>query len=491
MHYLASPDAPMDGTIHEIASAPTLALPLAAATYYPTDYEFAQASVAFESGVSFLTIYYVLAPWLATVIAITALLLIVRCLGASLQATAYAGVLLVPLILLLGEAHRSYGNLSLARAFQSKFAFMLFGLPVFVSLSLTFFRRRDAASWLCLLVATVALSGMTTSALVMLPMLAVLLLAAWFATGEYRAGWMRLSAMYGLTQLPTCLLALDYRRYAVAYVGFGSPLNAGFPQTFSGQFGLLGQGAAAPISVAFFAAALLVCLSKPKRNGFVLWWALLGVALYLNPAVAPWLMRHVTSENIYWRLFYMLPFPLVMGIALAQVIDGFLIRWAGRWEGVAALLLCWICVVISPTSVLRKGNGARVGLPGPTLDSAASDALAIAKVAPGGVVLAPMAVAQDMAILSTRHTQIATRADFMANVFRDKPGESARRISASLFVSGEGGRLEDLVQVVHRDKPAVVVMAHNVLSPTVVAVMSDLYLRKAADVGQWAIYESP
>jgi hypothetical protein len=50
--------------------------------------------------------------------------------------------------------------------------------------------------------------------------------------------------------------------------------------------------------------------------------------------------------------------------------------------------------------------------------------------------------------------------------------------------------LENLVQVVHCDKSAVVVMAHNALSPATVAVLSDLHLHKAEDVGQWTVYVS-
>jgi hypothetical protein len=490
VHYLSYPASTVDGSIYEITSSSVLKFPRAATTYYPTSYEFAQGAFALLSGVDLLTVYYVIAPLLAGVIGMLAMLINIRSFGTSFRAASYSAALLVPVILLLGESHRSYGNLSLARAFQSKFAFFLFGLPIFLGVSLAFFRSRDATTWLCLLVVSVALSGMTTSALVMLPMLAIVLLAAWLITVGGHEGWVKLGVTYAMTLVPTLLFALDYRRYAVANVGFGSALNDAFPRDFSGQFGLLEQGDGAPISLVCFGAALLVCLARAKRNAFVLTWSLLAILLYLNPLTAPWIMRFVSSENIYWRLFYLLPFPLIIGIACAKTIDSLPCAVAGCKEGIAVLVLLIACLFISPTSVLREENGMRIGSPGPTLDALATDALGIAKLAPAGVVLAPVAVAQDMAILSAKHVQVATRADFMANAQRGELGENQLRLRAALFISGEGGRMEDMVEVLNRDRPGTVVLARRAVSSDVIHALVEDGLHRAGAVGQWVVYVS-
>jgi hypothetical protein len=62
LYLLAHPETRMDGLIPELAHNPALSFPKAAATYYPTSYEFIQAVFAHATGADFLTVYYVLAP---------------------------------------------------------------------------------------------------------------------------------------------------------------------------------------------------------------------------------------------------------------------------------------------------------------------------------------------------------------------------------------------------------------------------------------------
>lgn len=46
----------------------------------------------------------------------------------------------------------------------------------------------------------------------------------------------------------------------------------------------------------------------------------LGVML-LNPWISDVVIQHLTTENIYWRLFYLLPFPLMPALALGLVVN--------------------------------------------------------------------------------------------------------------------------------------------------------------------------
>jgi hypothetical protein len=489
VHYLSYPLAPVDGSVYEIANPSVLAFPRAAAPYYPTAYEFAQGSFAYLGRFDFLYVCYLVAPLFAGVLGMAALMSCIRLTGVSSLAAAVSGVLLVPLILLLGETHRSYGNISLARAFQSKYAFFLFGIPIFISMSIAFFRRRDALTWSGLVVVVVALCGMTTSALVMLPLLAVLLFAAWhLARWDHPRLWFGAGMAYAAGLAPAAIFALEFHRFAVARLGYGSPVNAGFPQSFDGQFALLELEAAIPLSILVFALATIACLMRARRNAFVLIWSALAIVLYLNAVTAGWIMRHVASENIYWRLFYLLPFPLLPGIALAQMFDDLPSARFRRWFGGALFALFGALVVFSPTSVLRDENRVHVGPPGLTLDDLAPAARKIIALAPEGVVLAPIALAQDMAILSARHRQIATRADFMANALTDRPEDFNVRFSASSFAAGTGGRLEDLDRVLQLYKPSTVVFARGALSCQAIDAMLAYGLRKVADVDGWVVY---
>jgi hypothetical protein len=483
VYLLAYPSTLMDGAIHEIVGAANL--PQSAAAYYPTSYEFAQAVVAHITGVNILWIYYVLAPALAGVLGLVALILTIKECGASTRAAAYAGLLLVPLLLLMGEAHRSYGNISLVRLFQSKFAFMWFGLPVFVYLSRIFLRTRSPKVWLALFVVVVALSGMTSSALVMLPLLAPIVFAAWWIDSDDVKSWPALATCYGFTLLPAVIFALDYRRYAVAYANFGAALNTGFPRDFWGQLSLLEQGARFPLTWILFGAALLVCLYRPRRHRFLLTWTILLVLCVLNPWIATWMMRHVTSENIYWRMFYLLPLPLTLGVVLATLYES---MSRGHWRAYWLVLSVIIIVGVAPTSVLRSGNGITLDVPGPSLDRFADDARHIEALAPEGTILAPVPIAQDMAVLSAQHVQIATRLDFLALALPHQPLDDDLRQRAASFVAGQGGSLADLTPALEHFRPHTVVVAQQVVSTELISTLSEFDLQKATKVGDWVVY---
>jgi hypothetical protein len=483
VYLLTYPSTLMDGAAHEIFGASML--PRSAAAYYPTSYEFAQAVVAHTAGVNILWIYYVLAPVAAGVLGLIALILNIRECGVSTRAAAYGGLLLVPLLLLMGEAHRSYGNISLVRLFQAKFAFMWFGLPVFVYLSRVFLRTRNPRVWLALFVVVLALSGITTSALVMLPLLAPVLLVAWRVDSDDVKGWLALATGYGFALLPTIVFALDYRRYAVAYANFGATLNAGFPQDFWGQVSLLEQGVHFPLTWILFGCALLACLCRPRRHRFLLTWTILLVLFVLNPWVATWMMQHVTSENIYWRMFYLLPLPLMLGVVIATLYESMSREhWRAYWLVLGTVVIAGL----APTSVLRPGNGLTVGAPGPSLDGLADDAKRITEQTPQGVVLAPVALAQDMAVLSARHVQIATRLDFLALVLLHQPLDDDLRQRATSFVAGQGGSLADLVPALEHFHPHTVVVAQQIVSPELISTLSQFDLHKACTINNWVVY---
>ena len=494
VHAVAHPEMPIDGTVYEIAHTPALALPLSAAAYYPTAYEFSQAAFAHLSGIDLLWVYYRLAPVLTAIFGTFLLAAILRLLGLPVRASAFAALVSIPLILLMGENHRSLGNFTLARMFQAKCAFMFLGLPMFAALSLLFFRRPGVGSWVMLCVGVIALSGMTTSALVMLPLLSLPLFLAWWVVfghgGSVRSGLAR-GVAYAVALVPALAFALDYRRYAIAYAGYGSSLNAGFPKSFVGQFDLITNGSASSptLILSLFSVLVLGRLWREPRHGLLLATAALVALFYLNPWAAPWVMRYLSSENIYWRLFYLPPLLLMIGAAVgsfyARMVSG------GRLLRSLPVLLFLALVAaafFSPTSVLRKDNHVEISLRGYPLDAYTDDAKACLELAPPGVVLAPVALAQDMVILSARHRQVVTRPDFLRNTLSAEPGEAARRMSAAAVANGKGGKLDDFVAVVRDLGPSTVIVARKAMSPDLTAFLRSEGMHQAGTVGAWIVY---
>ncbi|MCX7514569.1 hypothetical protein [Frateuria sp. STR12] len=494
VYAVAHPGVVMDGAIHEIAHTPVLALPLSAAAYYPTAYEFSQAAFAHLSGIDLLWVYYRLAPALTTWFGVLLLAFNLHYLGVSRRASAVAVLLLVPLLLLMGESHRSLGNFTLVRMYQAKCAFIFLGLQIFTALSLLFFRKPDIARWMLLLVGVIAVSGMTTSALVMLPLLSLPLFLAWwlaFGHGGSLSASIGRGAAYVAALSPAFAFALDFRGYALARAAYGSSLNAGFPGGFHGQLNLVTGGSALSPTLLLFASSALVLAGfwREPRHRFLLAMAALTVMFYLNPWMGPWVMRYLTSENIYWRLFYLLPLLLMMGAAVGALFEkvggGALLRRGVPFVCFAALVAA---VFVSPSSVMRPGNRVEVSAQGYPLGIYAEDARACLRLARPGVILAPVVLAQNMAVLSARHAQVVTRPDFLANALFGDREEFKQRMSAAAAVAGKGGRLEDLVAVVRRVRPSTVVVARKALTATMASTLADEGFHTDGATGRWIVY---
>lgn len=488
VHYVTFPKSVMNGEVYEIASAKALAFPRAAAPYYPTSYEFAEAAFAYTARVDFLYVYYAVAPFIAGVLGVLGLILCLRFLGVSVNQAACSVLVIVPLTLLLGETHRSLGNVTLMRVFQSKFAFFVFGLPFFVGASIAYFRNKSWYTWTCLGTLALAFGGMTTSALVMLPLLALLLAGAWWLVHIKRRLHLGYLLVYGASLFPVIVFAIDYRRYAAAWVKYGAPANSWFPASFWGQFDLVYTSGVAPISLVLLAATLSICLYKAKENAFILTWFALAVLALLNPVTAPWIMQHLTTENIYWRLFYLLPAPLLGGVAYAQLTDRLTSLKQRQWLACSLSMVLIGLLFVIPTSTLRSANGTTIGWPGYTMDAMATSAKDVLALSPDGEMLAPVALAQDMAILSAAHEQIATRADFLENVLQNQHAEYQLRMSAAQYVAGQGGSAADVITILRRNKLSTVVLNKGALDLSLFKELKAQNFRVAGQVNDWLVY---
>ena len=494
VYSLAHPESVMDGTIHEVAHTPVLSLPLSAAPYYPDAYEFLQAAFVHLSGTDLFWVYYRLAPALAAMFGVLLLATNLRYLGVSGRASALAVLMLIPMILLMGISHRSFGNFTLVRMFQSKCAFIFFGLPMFTSLSVLFFRKPTRARWLLLLFGVVAIAGMTTSALVMLPLLSLPLFLAWwpaFGHGKDLRSTITRGIAYAASLLPALAFALDYRRYAQARVAYNSPLNAGFPKSFAGQFHLLTGGTTFSPSLLIFLGSGLVLAYfwREPRHRFLLVASLVTMILYLNPWVANTIMRHLTTENIYWRLFYLLPLSLMPGMAIATLYErapgGILLKSVVSLAGFSALTAV---VFVSPTSVTRPGNHVHISASGYPVAPNTNTARAVLGLASQGTILAPAALSRTMATLSAQHPLVVTRPDFLANALVADHTDYVRRMSAASLIAGRGGHIDDLIAVMQHLKPNTVVLARKAQTSRLDTILRGDGFRQSGSIDHWIVY---
>src|SRR5207237_4417531 len=108
--------------------------------------------------------------------------------------------------------------------------------------------------------------------------------------------------------IPVFLLALDFRSKVLNDIYAGAAFNLGFPIDFEGQLRLL-VNPQYPITPILFVAAVAALLPFSKYRRFFAWWVFLAIVLFLNPVVSGVVIKYITTENVYWRLFWLISFP--------------------------------------------------------------------------------------------------------------------------------------------------------------------------------------
>jgi hypothetical protein len=242
---------------------------------------------------------------------------------------------------------------------------------------------------------------------------------------------------------------LTVAREELNHLGFG----AGFPDHYRGQFELVFSS---PTSFTFLSAlaslAIAVLLVEPGVRRFLIGWVGSGLVLFLNPIAMPLITEHLTSDNIYWRLFYTMPFPLVLGLSGALAIE----RW---FPGQAKLLIA------TAGTVVALVIGLTMGFPAPSVFGELPFAFAKTKVTryaeeevgqilsrtPPGAMLAPLRHRVLIPLYDADRTFPVIRnfAVFQSAIVAQNEGLAWERIRAGRFVQGDApGALKAFASVI-------------------------------------------
>ena len=152
--YLENPDQQLNKAINWIAGLPTTT-EVPAFQYYET----IQAAIAYLFGLSYLDLYHVIFPAIVGFLISLGTLLALSVFEQRRWTLAFGLLLLTLVTVSLGETVRTFGNFSIARAFQGKILFVAAGLPIWLYLSLRFFVLRRLGTWVALLATGVLPAG--------------------------------------------------------------------------------------------------------------------------------------------------------------------------------------------------------------------------------------------------------------------------------------------------------------------------------------------
>jgi hypothetical protein len=466
VYFLAHPELPLDRAFHDHAFfEASLEYPLLL-TYTA---ELFWAHLAWLLHLPFLDVYHRVAPFVGGALVPLAWTLAVARFTGSARGALLGAVAICAYLCVDGVSHNGFGNYALVRIWHGKVLLLALGVPLFAAFALDWLERPRRAAWLRLLLGSVAADGLTSTALFLLPLLALALGAGHLAArGPSRRSLLELVGL-GAALVHGVALGLflrletdpaDYR-----YLGF----EVGFPETFLGQLALVFPPAT-PIAIVAFLGSVVACLVwlPAERRRFLLGWLAGGIAFALNPLVMPLVVEQLTTPNAYWRVFYVLPFPLTLGAAAALLAERRL--WSFR-------------AMLAAAAVLAAGAAAANALaPGPTTLGGLSFAPGSWKLRPGladelralashaapGPMLAPYDVSSTLPLVSSAFPQASVEGYFLVHFARReaRAEEATSRHRAALYVGARSPTgLADVEKLVDAGLRNVVVVRTRSFEP--------------------------
>lgn len=468
IYYMEHPKAPMDFTIHYLDSGGEPFVSYHISTSLP--FERAQGIVAYLGHMNYLTVYYLLTPALIGVMIPLVWFYLISRFSFPPHAAITGAFFICLSLILMGEQHRSFGNFAFNRIFQGKAVLLAVGLPLFGALTIDFFRSPGKRNWLYLFVVSMAVVGLSNSAAVLIPLLgAVLAVACSFSYIPTMKGRFLTVFKYFCTLVYPALYAGSILLLSFSDVSGDSVVNQPWPVTFFGHAELVFDG---PVVTSFFIIGTIsaIVLLQKRERWFLITWVVLIIVLYLNPVVTPFIIKYVSSQNIYWRVFYLLPFPLVLGLsgaALASRLEAVGTRWRRIiLIGAGALLLAANLPSWS-SSVFRHDAKTKLALPGYKVWGLKYGRQVLNLEPPPGTMLAAPLVSYSLPMLTSQYPQMCIRIGAAGiRAFMSQRGpqiEAEHRIRASNFLGGKmnkkGG--SSLIWVIQRHRQIRSIVAYR------------------------------
>jgi hypothetical protein len=442
VYCLENPREPMGFVIHSLDSENEPFISYHWGNSNP--FEYSQGIVAYFIKTHFLTVYYFLAPVLfGGMIPLVWFYAISR--FSFSNHSAIVGTIIVCLSLtLLGEKHASFGNLAFNRIFQGKAVMFAVGLVLFAAFTIDFFRSASVKKWLVLFLIATSMIGLSTSSAMLMPFIVfVLALACGFSYMKSLIPRLRTTLLYCCSIIYPVLFVGSVFLVSLNRKSINVPSAKYFPADFLGQAEYV-FGPATVLTLVASSILAVIFIQKYDRY-FLMVWILLLVIFFLNPLAVRLLIKHVIPQIIYWRLFYLYPFPLTLGLCGAGAAS-----WIGKklpklnlvFAGLVISSLLAAHLPASSPSIFK----ARKACSHTTInisDYKVTDLEFAHKVLalepPRGTMLAPATVCHSLPMLTSKYPQIRLRTEGIM-LWMDQQGkrkQALHRITASNFLGGK------------------------------------------------------
>jgi hypothetical protein len=433
VYYLRHPDQPLSFVLHDFYSGGT---PFSSVSFFIAGaWQYIQAAFAYLLHINFLDFSYLYATALSTfMFPLSVYLVLTRLTSDTRQAAiGAAGALLI--VLLLGEAQRTPGLWIFSRVVQGKSIVVSTGVCLLTFFSLEYFQGERSASWLNLCLTSICLTGMSTTAIMLLPTAGALLFLNYFLVSRVRAvpflHWFTL----GLKYLATFAYLVGFA-LIVAVVDttqMATHANQGYPNSLAGYVHLFFWRSHFPTSalvLAIFSVTAVLLTHGLVRRFLAA--AILLPFLILNPPVSDLLIQ--VFQGVYFRMFYILPLFIVAGLSIAQALRALgtfsrPVFWLGSAAGAALMAFSLFRL---PTSALQSMTDYAQVVSNPETRAAQ----AISQAAPAGLMLAPYPLSSTLFLFDPDDPQMYIRPN-ISELFLWKQGrepEAVLRAQAGEFL---------------------------------------------------------
>jgi glycosyltransferase involved in cell wall biosynthesis len=388
-------------------------LPIQQLIHRPQTFEIFVATVSVITGVSPQVTYYGLLPMLFGFACAVPTWLIYKTLhprGAWL-----ATLITVAVLFVWGGGGMSYGSFAYSRMFQGKGVFVTLFVPLIAYMALRYSQRPNARNWVLLVTAQAGGAICTSTALVVAPMVAGLVLLT--GTPPSRRGLRDL--VIGLAASLPMIIVLLLVRWEVATQG--ELLTTGVTVKWSV---VLGKDVARRVyaMLALLTLPLLMTTSRLRSAPWTLRYVAVCFILVFNGVLAPLLNEHV-AKVFSWRTYWAVPMPALVSLCFAAGIYGF-VRVLADGEkrtrlllpafGAALLVAFWTG---GPNTYNpRQSVGFHLPKGGKAVWSTARKVAKLAR--PDSLVLAPDGVSSRLAGMMDRPRLIVIRGFYLRNMTR-------------------------------------------------------------------------
>ncbi|CDZ79052.1 hypothetical protein BN59_03368 [Legionella massiliensis] len=244
---------------------------------------------------------------------------IYRYLGFSNKKAFVAVLLVISFLLIDGNVHRSFGNVSFARLWQGKTILWNLLVPISFIILRNFLIFRSKFFFVCLLLIGVCAVGLSNSGVYLFPILiASVAIAKFISMNKKKLEEYRFLIYLGITSIYCVIFGVGICSNLLPMPHDKSVWAIGWPSLWYKNIMLVFDNFEIIIRDFIFLFALPLVTLENKTGKFICLYSISLILLCINPITGPiWLS--IIEPASYWRIVYLFPIPLCAGLLAKSV----------------------------------------------------------------------------------------------------------------------------------------------------------------------------